>query len=77
MRSFLSRQVVTNSEPLALQDKLCTMSPCLRVRLDAPVPISQSLIVVSPEADARMFSAAGLNRTCPTFLRAVRMYQDL
>lgn len=32
------------------------------------MPTSQSLIVKSPEAEARMFSAAGLNRTCPTFL---------
>ena len=66
IRSFLSREVVTNSVPLALQDKLWTISPCFRVNADFPVPISQILIVKSPDADARMFSAVVLNSTCPT-----------
>lgn len=67
-RIFLSREVVTSMLPLAFHDRLWTMSLCFRVRGDWPVPTSQSLIVKSPEADARMFSAAGLKRTCPTFL---------
>jgi len=33
------------------------------------VLMSHSLIVKSPEAEARIFSAAGLKRTCPTFLK--------
>lgn len=44
------------------------MSVCLSVRGAWPVWMSQSLTVKSPEAEARMFSAAGLKRTCPTFL---------
>lgn len=67
-RIFLSLDVVTRRLPLAFHDRLCTMSACCRVRWLWPVPTSQSLIVKSPEAEARMFSAAGLNRTCPTFL---------
>lgn len=68
-RIFLSRDVVTSMLPLAFHDRLWTMSLCLSVRDDWPVPMSQSLIVKSPDAEARMFSAAGLKRTCPTFLR--------
>ncbi len=68
-RSFLSREVVTINAPLALHDRLWTISGCLSVRFAWPVPMSQSLMVRSPEADARMFSAAGLKRTCPTFLQ--------
>lgn len=67
-RIFLSREVVTSMLPLAFHDKLCTMSLCLSVSGDCPVVMSQSLTVKSPEADARMFSAEGLKRTCPTFL---------
>ena len=67
-RTFLSLEVVTRRAPFALQDRLCTMSLCLRVRGDWPVLMSHSLMVKSPEADARMLSAAGLKRTCPIFL---------
>lgn len=55
--------------PLAFQVRLWTMSLCLSVRGDWPVPTSQSLMVKSPDAEARMFSAEGLKRTCPTFLK--------
>ena len=67
IRSFLSREVVTSNVPFALHDKLCTISPCLSVSDDFPVPISHILIVKSPDADARMFSAAVLKSTWPTF----------
>jgi hypothetical protein len=67
IRSFLSRDVVAIRVPLALQDKLCTVSPCLSVNDDCPVPISHNFIVKSPDADARMFSAEGLKSTWPTF----------
>jgi hypothetical protein len=60
--------VVASILPLAFHVKLWTISLCLRVRGDWPVLTSQSLMVKSPEAEARIFSAAGLKRTCPTFL---------
>ncbi len=67
-RSFLSLDVVAKSLPLALHDRLCTMSGCFSVMAVCPDEMSHSLSVRSPEAEARMFSAAGLKRTCPTFL---------
>ena len=70
-RSFLSRDVVASIVPFAFHDRLWTMSPCFSVMCALPVPTSQSLIVWAPEADANMFSAAGLNKTCPTFLLGV------
>lgn len=56
-------------EPFALHDKDCTISPTLRVSFGEPASISQILILKSPDAEAIMFSAAGLKRTCPTFLQ--------
>lgn len=70
IRNFLSREVVTMSEPFALQDIDWTISPSLRFNLEDPASISQILIVKSPEAVARTFAAAGLKRTWPTFLQA-------
>lgn len=67
-RIFLSREVVASREPLAFHVRLCTMSACWRAWVGWPVPMSQSLMEKSPDAEARMFSAAGLNRTWPTFL---------
>lgn len=69
--SFLSRDVVARSVPLAFHERLCTMSLWRRTWCDWPASTSQSLMVKSPEAEARMFSAAGLKLTCPTFLRCV------
>jgi hypothetical protein len=68
IRNFLSRLVVTNRDPSALHDKDCTMSLCLRVSLAPPASTSHTLTVKSPDEEARTFSAAGLKRTCPTFL---------
>jgi hypothetical protein len=42
-------------------------SPSLSESFGAPASMSQILIVKSPDADARTFSAAGLKSTCPTF----------
>ena len=67
-RIFLSRDVVTSMLPAAFHDRLWTMSLCFRVSGAWPVPTSHILMVKSPDAEARMFSAEGLNRTCPTFL---------
>lgn len=67
-RTVLSRDVVAIIVPGAFQARLCTMSLCLSARGDWPVPMSQILTEQSPEAEARIFSAAGLKRTCPTFL---------
>lgn len=67
-RSFLSLEVVTSRLPLAFHESDCTMSLCWSFRGDCPVPMSQSLMLKSPEAEARIFSAAGLKRTWPTFL---------
>lgn len=67
-RSFLSRDVVTSRFPVAFHDRDCTMSLCWSFRGAWPVLMSHSLMVKSPDADARIFSAAGLKRTWPTFL---------
>lgn len=71
-RSFLSLEVVASIAPFALHERLWTMSLCFNASCALPLSMSHSLIVKSPEADARIFSAAGLNRTCPTFLFVVR-----
>lgn len=64
-------------EPSALQESDWTISPSFNVSFEAPASMSQSLTVKSPDAEARTFSAAGLNRTCPTFLKDVRLAQIL
>ncbi len=69
--SFLSRDVVTRRDPLALHDIDWMTSPTLRESLEDPASMSQILIVKSPDADASTFSAAGLNRTWPTFLHSL------
>lgn len=43
IRSFLSRQVVTSREPLALNERDCTISGCLRVSFVWPCSTSQNL----------------------------------
>lgn len=69
IRSFLSREVVAINAPLALQDSDWIISVCFSVRRCEPASTSHSLTVKSPEEVAKIFSAAGLKRTCPTFLR--------
>lgn len=54
---------------MAFHESDWTISPWVSFRADCPVLISHSLMVKSPEAEASMFSAAGLKRTWPTFLR--------
>lgn len=44
-------------------------SPTFSASLEDPASTSQILMVKSPEADARTFSAAGLKRTWPTLLQ--------
>jgi hypothetical protein len=70
--NFLSRQVVTKSAPLALQDSDWMTSPCLRTKRSLLCSMSHTLTVKSPEALAKTFAADGLNNTWPTFLRDVR-----
>lgn len=74
MRSFLSRHVVTRSDPSALHDSDCTMSLCLSVNFAAPASTSQIFTVWSPEELAKIFSAAVLKSTCPTFLHSCERF---
>lgn len=69
-RSFLSLEVVTSRLPVEFHERDWTMSLCWSFRGDCPVVMSHSLMLKSPDAEARMFSAAGLKRTWPTFLCA-------
>ena len=55
-------------DPVAFQDKLWMTSACFRDKTGVPAATSQILTLRSPEAEARILSAEGLNRTWPTFL---------